>query len=265
MIDCPQAAFCEYSGSAQPTWLWLEDLVEVVEARQPADVLAKLQTVEQAVQGGLYAAGFISYEAAPAMDAALWTHSPGELPLLWFGLFRRMGRSRRSPARPAGQLLGRSLAALGHPRAIRREPRPHPRLHRRGHTYQVNYTFRLRAGFAGTPGVSSGGWRRPSADDTRRTSIPAGTCSARPRRSCSSAWTATALLTRPMKGTAARGLSAAEDRRQPQGPGGIAQGPGRERHDRRHDAQRPGANRRPGQRPRGLGLRRGEVPDRATR
>jgi hypothetical protein len=90
MRNPPQVAFCEYSGAAQPTWLWLEDFVEVIETRQPAEVLDKLEAVERAVAGGLYAAGFVSYEAAPAMDAAFRTHPAGNLPLLWFGLFRRM-------------------------------------------------------------------------------------------------------------------------------------------------------------------------------
>ena len=34
-----------------------------------------------------YAAGFISYEAAPAFDRALTTRPPDDFPLLWFGLY----------------------------------------------------------------------------------------------------------------------------------------------------------------------------------
>ena len=36
---------------------------------------------------GNAAAGFISYEAAPAFDPAQVTHPQGALPLLWFGIY----------------------------------------------------------------------------------------------------------------------------------------------------------------------------------
>ncbi len=60
------------------------------------------------------------------------------------------------------------------------------------------------------------------------------------------------LTTRPMKGTAPRGRSVPEDRRQRRDAGDFGQGPGREPDDPRHGAKRPRPARRNGQRPRAL-------------
>src|SRR5699024_10959086 len=42
---------------------------------------------EQATKEGKYAAGYISYEAAPAFDPNLHAKSGNRMPLLWFGIF----------------------------------------------------------------------------------------------------------------------------------------------------------------------------------
>jgi para-aminobenzoate synthetase/4-amino-4-deoxychorismate lyase len=240
MRDPPQVAFCQYSGSAQPTWLWFEDLVQVVETWQRAEVLDKLDVVEQAVLGGLYAAGFVSYEAAPAMDAALCTHPGGELPLVWFGLFRRMAQASEAPAEEKGD-RSNLCQAPGGPLRGKLDPSPFSareaagfsvgpwqpsvtpehyaasldRVHdyiARGHTYQVNYTFRLRARFGGD---AWNFFRRLAAAqrgqygayiDTGRQVL----CSASPELFLR--LDGDTLLTRPMKGTCARGLTSVEDR-----------------------------------------------------
>ena len=47
-----------------------------------------LQEVENFVNAnGWHAAGFVSYEAAPAFDDALHVLDTGEFSLLWFGLY----------------------------------------------------------------------------------------------------------------------------------------------------------------------------------
>src|SRR5258707_15723718 len=60
----------------------------VVVARSVEDVPAAMAAVEQGLRDGLYAAGYVSYEAAPAFDQALTTQLPSTLPLVCFGLFR---------------------------------------------------------------------------------------------------------------------------------------------------------------------------------
>ncbi len=94
---------------------------------------------------GLTAVGFVAYEAAPGLDPSLVVKPDGEFPLAWFALFRR----------------SRTLHDLRvSARSADREPRWHCALSREeyrarlasirehlrnGHTYQVNYTHRLRA------------------------------------------------------------------------------------------------------------------------
>src|SRR5438046_211019 len=62
---------------------------ELVIAYHLHDVMPALRRVQQAVDSGKYAAGFVSYEAAPAFDPAMTVPAAGEMPLVWFGLFDR--------------------------------------------------------------------------------------------------------------------------------------------------------------------------------
>ncbi|HEX7463522.1 MAG TPA: aminodeoxychorismate synthase, component I, partial [Actinomycetota bacterium] len=67
--------------------------VGVVEARRPLEVPDALDSLEGATERGLWAAGFVSYEAAPGLDRDLRvclrnSDDPfADLPLLWFALF----------------------------------------------------------------------------------------------------------------------------------------------------------------------------------
>jgi len=128
-------------------WLLFENPVEVLTARTPDEVFQCLEKIEQS---GLWAAGFVSYEAAGAFDDALKTHAPGDLPLLQFGLFQtleKVGTPRRGvrsyelgewkPSVTRGEYTEAIASIKEHIAA--------------GDTYQVNYTFRLNADFSGDP------------------------------------------------------------------------------------------------------------------
>jgi para-aminobenzoate synthetase/4-amino-4-deoxychorismate lyase len=120
--------------------------VEIVSAHTHEEVRPALGRVERAAAEGLYAVGFVAYEAAPAFDRALAVKRPaGDLPLLWFGLFDGTsnlqtagGEFRVSDWAPSVTRAeyGRSVEAVRAAIA-------------RGDTYQVNYTLRLRARFEG--------------------------------------------------------------------------------------------------------------------
>jgi para-aminobenzoate synthetase / 4-amino-4-deoxychorismate lyase len=77
--------------AARSQWLSFREPARVLEARQVEAVLPALREAEALVnEGGLYAAGFISYEAAPACDASFRVRPAGDdFPLLWFGLYSR--------------------------------------------------------------------------------------------------------------------------------------------------------------------------------
>ncbi len=205
--------FRRFREPEEPTDLCCRGLVGVVEAWRLEDVLPGLIAVEEAVDSGLYAAGLIAYEAAAAMDAAARTRPPGPLPLLWFGLFREMVSQLVPPAGPAGDFSVRPW------RPSIPESQYHAAIDRiknyiaRGHTYQVNYTYRLRSEFAGDPWAffqrlcdAQRGAHGAFLDMGRHV-----VCSASPELFFR--LDGDLLTARPMKGTAPRGLTLEEDRR----------------------------------------------------
>jgi para-aminobenzoate synthetase/4-amino-4-deoxychorismate lyase len=182
--------------------------VEILSAHKPEEVRPALRRVERAAAEGLYAVGFVAYEAAPAFDRALVVkRQQNGLPLLWFGLFERP-----SNVEPAA---GEFRVSEWSPSVTREEYERNVGAVRdgiaRGDTYQVNYTFRLRARFGGDDFAFYE--RLRAAQPTRFGAyLNAGrfrVLSASPelffrRRG-------RRVETRPMKGTAARGRWREED------------------------------------------------------
>ncbi len=129
-------------------WWLFERPLAVIAAYSLAEVQPALAELERAAQSGLYAAGMLSYEAAPALDPALRAHPPGDFPLLWFGLYtapRRLPLSALpSPGPQAYPLDWRPNVSKKEYRAALRAIKAHIAC---GDTYQVNYTLRLRSAF----------------------------------------------------------------------------------------------------------------------
>ncbi|MEJ2503083.1 MAG: aminodeoxychorismate synthase component I, partial [Gemmatimonadota bacterium] len=116
--------------------------VDVVMARHVDGVAPALARVEAATARGLHAAGFLTYEAAPAFEPAMRVRGGSRLPLLWFGLFEaptavpswRPGRLGPVVWRPDAGADWHAAAVARIRKAIAE-----------GRTYQVNLTTRLRA------------------------------------------------------------------------------------------------------------------------
>jgi len=130
--------------------------VSIVVARQADEVIPALQAIEAAVvQHRQYAAGFISYEAAAAYNLAVHDPLP-DLPLLWFGLYEQAAPISdwrmliaQQPVSPAGTVNDwqPAISLADYESAVRRIKD----YLADGHSYQVNYTFPLHTDFTGDP------------------------------------------------------------------------------------------------------------------
>ena len=187
------------------------DPCDTICVSHPKDVGPALDRIERAVHSGLHAAGFFSYEAASGLEPVLKTHVPGDFPLMWFGLFRH--RENIPAGIPNGKNydLGAwcpSISRSAYDAALNRIRD----LIIAGDTYQVNYSFRLRANFSG----HSLGFYRDLCQ-AQRTDYAAyldigrfQVLSASPELFFS--LKNGVLTTRPMKGTAPRGRWWKEDK-----------------------------------------------------
>jgi len=186
--------------------------VAVLEAPAPLDVPPLLAEVERATAAGLWAAGFVAYEAAPAFDTALVTRPPGVLPAAWFALFDAAGEEPPDGLDPLpGTLaLGSFVADMDEAAWAAAVAEVRAAI-ARGDTYQVNLTLRLAARLAGDPRAL---WHRLAERqrggyaaylDLGRHAIASASPELFFRRE------GDRIVVRPMKGTARRGRFPEED------------------------------------------------------
>lgn len=201
----------------QESWLYFRQPARLVIAWQVAQVIPALQQIEQEVEmGGHYAAGFLAYEAAPAFEKAFQVHPlhGRPFPLLWFGIYNPPERLPRQ-ALPVGptHLPDGWLADIAEP-AYRRSIRKIKSYIAHGETYQVNFTYRLRAACPesawGVFASLSGDFPPPFAGYLQTDGWAIGSLSPELFFSLDG----DQITSRPMKGTAPRGLTSADDRRQ---------------------------------------------------
>jgi len=220
----PDIVRCRFDHTAcgQPEAFELTEPIGQLVAWKLSDVVAVLGEAEKAARRGLYVAGFVAYEAAPAFDAALAVRAGqplGErppLPLAWFGLFRQSHRAAAlAPVNASCESWSCEIDSAEHAEAVDRIQRAIAA----GRTYLVNYTTRfvrpLRRG------------EQPFALYRQLVNSYAGGYHAYLETSdwavaCGSPelffeLDARQLTTRPMKGTAARGRWVDEDRERGEG------------------------------------------------
>ena len=184
----------------------------VLQAERPEDVAGVLQEVQEATQAGAWAFGHVSYEAGAGLQPGQpgrW--EAGAMPLVCFGL-----GGQPTPVPPVSGTGSTSVALsqwrldwsdVEHADAVARV-REHIAA---GETYQVNLTDRCRATVEGDPQAL---YRRLAL--AQRGSYNAYlelgeqvVASASPELFFE--WVGDRIRTRPMKGTAARGRTTAED------------------------------------------------------
>jgi len=135
----------------------LAEPVGVIEARRPGEVPGAIEAADAATSRGLWAAGYVAYEAAPGLDPelAVRVRAPddpfAEMPLAWFALFERkedvppLEPTRGEPPAASESAWRPSVDRATYDAAIERIRE----LIAAGHTYQVNHTIRLRASIRG--------------------------------------------------------------------------------------------------------------------
>jgi len=196
-------------------WLRFRRPVEVVSAQTIDGVVPVLDRIDKAVEKlGLVAVGFVAFEAAPAFDPALRVHPPVHgMPLLSFGLFEKPAEEGEPPFDDLDSFSVGEWSASQSEEDYRRSVgrvREHIAM---GDTYQVNYTFRLRAPFEGDPRALFLDLVRaqPSSIAAYLEMGGRAVCSASPELFFR--LDGESLVCRPMKGTARRGWDLESDRR----------------------------------------------------
>ena len=196
----------------------------MIEAADIESVGSAIDAVEEATRRGLWAVGFISYEAAPAFDVSLPVRTRGEfhhgLPLVWFGLFRERVINP-APEQRLGEYALTEWSWVDTREHFAADIDAIQSHIVAGDTYQVNYTSRLRSRFSGDAlafyhdlaAAQSAGYG--TYLETGRFTI----VSASPELFFDRYPTGSGvdrLITRPMKGTIGRGRWPTEDEMQRQ-------------------------------------------------
>ncbi len=200
--------------------LLFEAPVELVVARQAEDVEPALRKLDRAWRNGRYAAGFACYELGYVLDEKLAALLPPKrhMPLLWFGIYeapRQLDRHAVNEWLMAEAQPDYELARQGETmdRADYRKRFAQVRdLIAAGDIYQLNLTFKGRFKLKGAP-------QRLYADLRRKQKVAYGALITAREFSIISLSPELFLEiengrihTRPMKGTAGRGRTLAEDK-----------------------------------------------------
>ncbi len=196
-------------------WQYFSNPHCIISATSVDEVRSALQEVERLVNlNNWHAAGFVSYEAAPAFDNALHVRIAGDFPLIWFGLYSEPHVLKSLEV--FKDLI--SLDTLDWQATVKQESyaesiekiKDHIA---HGNTYQVNYTMRLNSQFSGDS------WRffQHLAQNQNKYAAYVNTgryiiCSASPELFFK--LDGDKIFSRPMKGTVKRGRTTPEDKAQ---------------------------------------------------
>ncbi len=198
--------FASLKGELNP--LIFKNPLKVITCNALEDVLPSLELVQNAVQEGYYAAGFLTYESAPAFDSAYKVKSGNAMPFLWFGIFAEAEQGSLNSN-------GAYTIAKWSPTVSMDEYQASIKSIKQsieyGITYQTNYTLQLHSQFQGDDIAFFERLKRAQASNycayinTGEQSI----LSASPELFFH--LEDNTITTRPMKGTTERGKSLEED------------------------------------------------------
>ena len=193
---------------------------KVLQAHRPEDVPAVLEAVQQAAEQGQWCVGWLAYEAASAFDSAYaqTVHSavPGQ-PLAWFGV-HAAPQEAQAAQKPLPTPPVQWQTVLSREQFDAHIARIHAAI-AAGDCYQINYTAPLSAQLAGAESLDSSELAQalfarlqlaqPGGYAALVDSGDMQVLSVSPELFFD--WDGEQILTRPMKGTAARGKTPKAD------------------------------------------------------
>ena len=138
--------FRDEQGAIRP--VAFTDPIKILQTHKLDEVRSIFEQVEMAIQKGFYAAGFVSYEAAPAFHPKMQVHPDSALPLIWFGIFKAPASSLDIDENEDYKASDWKMD--GSPQKYKEAIQQIKDAILEGHTYQVNYTERLKAHFSGS-------------------------------------------------------------------------------------------------------------------
>jgi para-aminobenzoate synthetase/4-amino-4-deoxychorismate lyase len=193
-----------------PQWRLFANPIAVLSTSQCADVMHCLDQAQTHVAQGRYVAGYVSYEAAAGMDPMLTAHPSNGTPLVWLGVYEHCVNAE-PPSGRAGAFTLTDWRPSVSPDEYRECIAQIKTAIKRGDTYQVNYTLRLRSSFSGDPWALFAALHQAQCSDYSAY-IHLGryhVCCASPELFFSRH--GHLLTCKPMKGTARRGATPSED------------------------------------------------------
>ncbi|MES9738002.1 aminodeoxychorismate synthase component I [Peribacillus frigoritolerans] len=195
--------FTDKQGDSRP--LYFANPKKVITAHSIEDVLPQFQKVQEAIEQGNYAAGYVSYEAAPAFEQSFKVKDGAKMPLLWFGIFDKP--EAEIPEKMTGAFHLAEWQSETDSNAYRSGFQRIKSEIKKGNTYQVNYTMRLQSQFEGDDFAFFERLKRAQRSNYSAY-LNVGShriLSASPELFFR--WEDGQLITRPMKGTVKRGTT----------------------------------------------------------
>lgn len=136
--------FSSAKGEIEP--LTFSDPHKVIIANTIEEVLPCFQMIQDAIDDGYYAAGFLSYESASAFDSAYQVSEVHSMPLLWFGIFSEPHHMSLNSTGNYSLTKWHSSVDMDEYHASIMSIKESIE---NGDTYQTNYTIRLNSEFRG--------------------------------------------------------------------------------------------------------------------
>jgi para-aminobenzoate synthetase/4-amino-4-deoxychorismate lyase len=201
--------FCDPHGQRPRLRAAFEQPQQILVAQQPDQVRPLLDEVERLSHQGLWCVGYVRYEAAPAFDAALVVH-PDDGPLAWFAVYAQAQDWPSEPGSAADETQVQWHSQISRAEFDAGMTHIHQAI-AAGEFYQLNYTAAHVGDFSGKPLTLFKRLQRAQPDGYSAYihNEFEQVLSVSPELFFD--WHDGQLLTRPMKGTAPRGDSAAAD------------------------------------------------------